>query len=207
MKAEKQIQVSCQNFFNKSPRLYDSTKAELKRLEAIHKGSAVVRAFEEWADSVEGDLENPVAAFVKQADAQLRGESNVQRAAKAPEVLSLARALAYVSDGKVAFGDREKPGLLALSQDFTQAEIESVFKVWLDDQDLSDPKNLQYAGKNFMDRADALCYTARRKRQEKSEAEVVRESAKLRLQEEAESERAAADAAKQAEDQLFDPLA
>lgn len=207
MRAEKQILIACQNIFGSSPRLYDTHKAELKRLEAIHKGSAVARAFEEWAGDVDETPSNPVAAFLSVADDRLSGGGQLQNAAKAPEVVSLVRELTYLSDGKVKFADRQKPLLAELAGEYPQTEILAVFRAWLDDHDLSDPRTVQYAAKNFVECADALCYSARRKKQERSEADVQREAAKLRLQEEAEAERVAAETEKKSEEDIFDPLA
>lgn len=206
MRAEKQILIACQTIFGSSPRLYDSHKAELKRLESIHKGSAVARAFEEWAETYEGESTNPVATFLASADDLLVGGGKAQQAAKSPEVVLLVRELTYLSDGKVKFSDRQKPLLADLAAEYENSEILTVFKTWLDDQDLSDPRKIDFAAKNFVECADALCYSARRKKQERVAAETEREAAKARLQAESDAERQANEAEKQNEELLFDPL-
>lgn len=207
MRSEREIQVISQRVFGKTATFYGSAKSDLLALERSHKGSAVVRAFEEWATGLDEPPNSPGIAFLAVADDLLAGETTAQQAAKAPEVVSLVRELTYLSDGKVKFADRQKPLLAELAGEYPQTEILSVFRAWLDDQDLSDPRTVQYAAKNFVECADALCYSARRKKQERSEADAQREVAKLRLQEEAEAERIAAEGLKKDEELAFDPLA
>jgi hypothetical protein len=208
MKSEKQITTLCKQIFGRSVHLHNGHKDELKRLDASYKGSAVVRAFEEWGtEHAEDDLANPVAVFLTLADDLLGVETTSQAAAKSPEVVNLVREIVYLSDGKVTFDDRQKPALSELLASYSQTEILGALREWLPDQDFSIPKNVQYSGKNFTDRADGLCYGARRKKLEKSAEESAREAAKQKLQSEAEVERTQAEAAKNSEEELFDPLA
>ena len=207
MKSETQIQILSQQILKTPARFYGSTKDDLRRLERVHKASAVVRAFEEWENGLDEAPANPGVAFIQVADDLLSGETIAQQCAKSPEVIGLVREIAYVSDGKVTFDERQKPALAALAQEYSQTEILSALKTWLEDQDFSIPKNLQYAGKNFTDRADALCYAARRKASERAIEDATREWTKKRLQAEAEAERVAAEAEKKSEEDIFDPLA
>lgn len=207
MKSEREIQNISLRVFGKTANFYGSSKSTLLSLERSYKGSAVVRAFEDWALGLDEAPNSPGMAFLAVAEDLLGGETTSQKAAKAPEVVSLVRELTYLSDGKVKFADRQKPGLAVLAEEYSQSEILNVFKAWLEDQDLSDPKKMDFAAKNFVECADALCYSARRKKQERAESDSQREANKIRLQEEAEAERAKVEAEKKSEEDLFDPLA
>lgn len=209
MKLKKEIQAVCAGFGIK-PGGYDDTWELMAALEKAHSRGAVVRGFTEYMEENQGDdfPKGAVAAYLQVAAARLvSGVSSVSVAAKAPEVVSLVRELTYVSDGKVKFADRQKPVLAELAAEYSQSEILGVFKTWLDDQDLSDPRTVQYAAKNFVECADALCYSARRKKSERVVMDTERELAKARLQAEADAERVAAEGLKKDEELAFDPLA
>ena len=208
MRAEKEIQLACQAAFGVSPRLWGNDKEEIKRLERIHKGSSVLRAFEEWAEQNQEDpSDNPVRKFLREADSLLRGETNVQKAATSPEILTLTASLTRLSDRKVVFSDQSRARLATVLQAYTADEITESFKSFMETQDFSIPRVQQYAAKNFAEAANDLAYNVRQDRIDKAKADVQREAAKLRLQEEAEAERAKAEFEKQKEEDLFDPLA
>jgi len=207
MKSETQIQMLSQRMLGKPAKFYGSTKEDLRRLEKTHKASAVIRAFEDWAGSLDEAPANPGIAFLNIADDLLSGNAPIQLAAKDPEVLDLTASLTYLSGRKVLFSDKERARLVLVLKTYTAEEITEAFKSFLGEQDLSVPKVQQWAAKNFSEAAGDLSYGVRRDRIEKAKESTARESAKLRLQEEAEAERAAAEVAKQAENQLFDPLA
>ena len=121
---------------------------------------------------------------------------------RAPEVVSLVRELSYLSDGQIGFLDKQRVRLAEVLKEFEASEIISAFKTWLGDQDLTDPRNLQYAPGKFVQIVDGLCYSARKRKLESDAAQIARDAAAKRLQEEAEAERQ-----EQAEKEPeFDPL-
>jgi hypothetical protein len=124
-----------------------------------------------------------------------------------PEVRALARDLTFTSGGQITFRDKERARLTEVLKEFSAAEIRSVFSAWVADQDLDDPKNVQYLPGKFVEIVDSLAYTARRKKQEAERERIVRAAAVKRLLEEAEDERRLAEEKKRAEAEIFDPLA
>lgn len=123
-----------------------------------------------------------------------------------PAVASLAAKLTYASDGLIAFQDKQRARLAEVLKEFEAAEIKQVFSAWLEDQDLSDPKNLSFLPDKFVQTADSLCYTNRRKKREAEENRAKKDAHSRRLQAQAEQERRAAEARQREEDELFDPI-
>lgn len=209
MKADKQINILSNQMFGKNKtRMYGKNLEEIKQLESIHKGTSVIRAFGEWGLANQGDpdINDAVAAFLKEADDILGGNAPFQKAQTDPEVLSLVRELSYISDNQVVFNDRNKTRLAEILKEFTAEEIAASFKVWFGQLDTSNSKNVDFAGKNFSEVADQLCYSSRRHKQESEAAKIQRDETAKRLQEEAESERREK-SEKLKESEIFDPLA
>lgn len=209
MKPDKQIEILTEQFFGKRANLRGWNADELKKLTTIHKGSAVVRAFGEWAaaNSDNPDISDPVHSFLRESDELLSGGSPTQAAAKDPQTVNLARELAYLSDGQLAFTDKQRVRLSEVLQEFNAEEIISAFKAWFADQDLTDPKTLKWGANEFVQKVDGIAYAARRKNQERVQAEKQREIVAHRLQEQAEAERREREKANAAEAESFDPLA
>jgi uncharacterized protein YdaU (DUF1376 family) len=187
---------------------YDNTWDELRILGIAHGYSAVVRDFEEFLNETPGN-EYPKGALVAYSWAaadRLRADSPVQASAKDPEVVSLARELTYLSDGQISFGDKHRVRLAEVLKEFTAVEIQSVFRTWLQDQDLTDPKNLGYLPGNFVQKVDGLAYTSRRKAEEAKQAQKDRDTAVARLQAEAEADRLKREGTKNQENNLVDPV-
>ena len=209
MKADKQIALICEQVFKKKAWMQGRNLDRIKELELLHKGSAVVRAFGDWCLQHADDYEtprDPVAAFLGDADDILNDEAPFQKAQKSTDILDLLYDLSKVND-QIMFGDREKTRLFETLKEYTREEILSSFKMWVETQDFSIPKVLQYAGKNFSEVADQLAYSIRRRKKESEEAEVARQKAVERLQEAAERERQQAEEKRRAEESAFDPLA
>jgi hypothetical protein len=127
-------------------------------------------------------------------------------ASKDPRVTALIRELTYLSDGKVTFQGRHKVTLSELLETYTPDELISVFQTFIGDKDLEDPYTLKFIAQNYLDAADGLAYTARRKKTEAESEQIIRAAAIKRLQEEAESELRASEAARKNEEEAFNPL-
>jgi hypothetical protein len=207
MKIKKELQAVCGGFGIKAGG-YQSTWEEIQSLAIAHSTGAVVRDFTEWLEEMQGDdfPQGAVSMYTHVAHGRLSSPTNsITAAAKDPEVVSLARELTYASEGKIAFQDKQRARLAEVLREFPAAEIKSVFSAWLEEQDLNDPKNVQFLPNKFVQIVDSLCYSARRRKQEADDARVLREDMARKLQEEAEREREAAKK-KQAEEEIFDPL-
>lgn len=209
MKTDRQIDMMTQQFFGKKAFLRGRNGEDLKTLILVHKGSAVERAYGEWCqqNSDNPDIHDPVAVFLEAADEYLGTATRLPAAAKDPEVVGLARELTYVSSGLVAFQDKQRVRLAEVLKEFSATEIKQAFSAWLGDQDLSDSKNVSFLAGKFVQIADSLCYTSRRKKQESDDARALREVAAERLQAEAEEERRRAEKKRKEEEESFDPLA
>jgi len=188
--------------------MYGKNLEEIKQLESIHKGTSVIRAFGEWGLANQGDpdIKDPIAVFLREADDILSGEAPFQVAQKDPEVMSLVRELSYISDNQVVFNDRNKLRIAEVLKEFTAEEIIISFRGWFDRLDTSNPKNIEFAGKNFAEVADGLAYSTRRKKQESDAALIARTRRAAELQAEAEAERAEAEKKRLAEENIFDPV-
>lgn len=208
MKTERQIDFMTQNSFGKKAYFRGRNGEDLKVLILRHKGSSVERAYAEWCllNRDNPDIHDPVAVFLEAADEYLSSETPLAAAARDPEVVSLARELSYVSSGLVAFQDKQRARLAEVLKEFSAAEIKQAFSGWIGDQDLSDPKNVSFLAGKFVQIADSLCYTTRRKKQESDDARVQRDLTAVRLQEEAEAERREREVKRKAEEESFDPL-
>ncbi len=90
-----------------------------------------------------------------------------------PEANALARELTYASGGIIAFQDKQRIRLTEVLKEFSADEIKRVFAEWLEEQDLSDPKNVSFLPDKFVQTADSLCDTARRRKQEYAAARVL----------------------------------
>lgn len=210
MKAKKEIPAICEAVFGKSPERAAWAWEAIADLERAHKSSAVVLDFRNWAAENVGDdfPKGILKAYLDVASERLGSASlPAGRAAKDPEVVSLVRELAYISDNRLGFVDKQKIRLAEVLEEFSAAEILSVFRTWLEDQDLDDPKNCQYGAGKFVQIADQLCYAARKRKQEAEQQAKDRQAMSQKLQARADAERLEAEAAKKAEEAAFDPLA
>ncbi len=208
MKIKKELQAVCAAFGEK-PGGYQSTWEDAQSLAIAHSVGAVVRDFTSWMEQNQGDdfSYGPVSKYLQVAHARLSTPLTLSGASlKDPEVVSLARELTYASSGLVAFQDKQRARLAEVLKEFSAAEIKQAFSGWIEDQDLSDPKNVSFLAGKFVQIADSLCYTTRRKKQESDDARVQRDLTAARLQEEAEAERREREVKKKAEEESLDPL-
>ena len=117
----------------------------------------------------------------------------------------LLRAFGKVSDNRIVFWESYWPKLSDLLRAYSEKELVSAFKRFLDDLNLDDPMDRKFAAKNFLAVADSICKKARDDKAEREQEKVLRDQTVARLQAEAEQERLVK-AKKEAEEELFDPL-
>jgi hypothetical protein len=209
MKIKKELQAVCAAFGEK-PGGYQSTWEDAQALAVVHSVGAVVRDFTAWMEENQGDdfSYGPVSKYLQVASARLSVDSTpVSVALKDPEVVSLVRELSYLSGGQISFMDKQRVRLAEVLKEFSAAEITSAFTAWFADQDTTDPKNLSFLPGKFVQIVDGLAYAARKRKQESEQAQIARDAAVRRLQDEAETERLRREAEKDRESELFDPLA
>jgi hypothetical protein len=192
MKSKKEIPAICEAVFGRLPERAQWAWAAIADLEKSHKASSVVLDFRDWASENVGDdfPKGILKAYLDVASSRLSSHTATASVAlKDPEVVSLARELTYASGGEIAFQDKQKSRLAEVLREFSAEEIKHAFATWLGNQDLSDPKNVSFLAGKFVQIADSLCYTAKRKKQEAEETKVLREQTAARLQGQAEQER------------------
>ena len=209
MKIKKEIQAVCANFGEK-PGGYQSTWEDIQALVVAHSVGAVVRDFTAWMEENQGDdyPYGPVSKYLQVAHDRLSSDTAPAAASlKDPEVVSLVRELTWLSGGVIAFGDKQRIRIAEVLKEFTAEEITTSFKEWLQDQDLSDPKNVSYLPGKFVQIVDSRAYSLRKTRIEKAQSEKDREAAVIRLQAEAETARQEAEKKRAEEENSFDPLA
>ena len=107
----------------------------------------------------------------------------------------------------MTFQGRHKVALAELLKEYPAEELIAVFQTFISDKDLEDAYTLKYITQNYLDAADGLCYSARKRKQEADQAAKDREIAVKRLQEQAELDRKEIEKARQEEESAFDPLA
>lgn len=208
MKIKKEIQAVCAAFGEK-PGGYQSTWEDAQALAVAHSVGAVVRDFTAWLEENRGDdfPYGVVSRYVQIASDRLSPSIAPAAATlKDPEVVSLARELSYLSDGQIAFLDKQKIRLSEVLKEFTAEEITACFKSWLEEQDLSDLKNLSFLPGKFVQLVDGRAYALRKKRTEQTVAVKERAAAVIKLQQEAETARQESERARLAEENAFDPL-
>ncbi|SDE86175.1 helix-turn-helix domain-containing protein [Terriglobus roseus] len=124
---------------------------------------------------------------LEQSEGQERTHRMVHGLAKTGlgEAKAVAMELAYVSNNTVAFTDREKRRIgTLLSEGYTQDEIVSAFRIFLEGKDKDNLKDMGFAARNFVETADQLVYTARRKKQERAEEQARVDAGRQRFLEE-----------------------
>lgn len=184
---------------------YKTTWDEIKSLGIAHGTGAVATDFSAYMEEYHGDdfPSGAVVSYLRTAAERLvAGSEPSTLASKDPSVVNLIRELTYLSGDKVTFQGRHKVQLSELLRSWSSEELVSVFKTFLSDKDLEDPYVLKYITGNFLDAADGLSYSAKKRKQESEQTKLLRDSTARRLQEEAEAERA-----NKPVEPDFDPLA
>lgn len=204
VKAKKEIPNLCLQILGVKAEMFPDQIAQIERYAQSTSNGQVVRQFEEWATEniYEEFRGRPVAAFLRSLENPRATEA--KQAASDPLVVDLARELAYLSDGVVSFNDKEKSGLGRLLADGnTKEELVSIFRTFFADIQ-NDEFALKFAAKNFVEKADQLVYTARRKKADKQvEAEAVARTAENMVAK-AEQERLTRKEAREKESELME---
>jgi hypothetical protein len=148
---------------------------------------------------------HPPSVEVSKRNAKQPGDVNTDLDISSESgVTALARELTYLSRDRVTFKGRDKPVLANLLKTYSQKELVSVFKTYLVDEDLEDLHTLKFIAQDFLDAADALAYSARKRKQDTEKEKAARDAAVKRMQDEAEAERKLAEKKKQEES--YDPI-
>jgi len=208
MRIKKELQAVCGGFGVKAGG-YQSTWEEIQALAVVHTVGGVVRDFTAYLEEYQGDdfPQGAVSKYLQVASSRLSSDTvPATRAAKDPEVVSLARAIMRASQNEITLLDKQKIRLSeALSEGFTADEILAGFKEWFSKQDVA--KDGPFLAGKFAQQAADLAYGVREARKEAEATSSAREAAVLRLQAQAEAERQVAEAKKQEESEVFDPFA
>lgn len=188
---------------------YKTTWDEIKSLGVAHGTGAVSTDFSAFMEEYHGD-DFPAGAVVSYlrvaADRLTASTAPANVVSSDPRVIGLVRELAYLSDGRVTFQGRQKVQLAVLLESYPPEELIAVFKAYLETKDLEDPYTLKFIAQNYLDAADGLAYSVRRRKQEADDAKAARDVIAERLQREAEEERRLAGEKRQSEEAVFDPL-
>jgi hypothetical protein len=208
MRIKKELQAVCGGFGVKAGG-YQSTWEEIQALAVVHTVGGVVRDFTAYLEEYQGDdfPQGAVSKYLQVASSRLSSDTvPATRAAKDPEVVSLARAIMRASQNEITLLDKQKIRLSeALSEGFTADEILAGFKEWFSKQDVA--KDGPFLAGKFAQQAADLAYGVREARKEAEATSSAREAAVLRFQAQAEAERQVAEAKKQEESEVFDPFA
>lgn len=188
---------------------WDDSWKEATAIAKVHSAGAVAVDFDKWLSENEGDtwLRGPVKAYLGVAIFRLGSKTTtVAVALRKDEVTDLVFKLTKMSDNQIAFLDKQKVRLAETLKKFTAEEVEGAFREWLDNQDLSDVKNLSYLPGKFVQIVDSLANATREQRKERADAKLIRDAAAKRLSEEAEADRAEREK-RRLEEEANNPLA
>jgi hypothetical protein len=184
--------------------VYPSDANRLKELTAVHGGTRVVNDFTEWCEENVGAVSKPVPEYLKVASDRLRGAAS-PLTDKA--VVDATREMTYISGNTVLFNDRQKAAVSRLIQDGnTGSELEVVFKEFFQQLDTSNPKNLEFAAKNFIEAADAMCYTRRKQQHVRLSEQAAVDSAREIMEAQGVSDREARRKAREEELELVEDV-
>jgi hypothetical protein len=186
---------------------YKTTWDEIKSLGVAHGTGSVATDFAGFMEEYHGDdfPAGAVVSYLRVAAERLTASTAPAAvASKDPRVVNLIRELIYLSGDKVTFQGRHKVMLADLLVDYSPEELIEVFKTFIQDKDLEDHYTLKYITGNYLDAADGLAYSARKRKQEAQVNQIAREAAVRRLQDQAETERLLREVQKDQE--TFDPF-
>ena len=189
---------------------YKTTWDEIKTLGIAYGTGSVATDFASFMEEYHGDdfPSGAVVSYLRVAADRLTAcSAPAAVVSKDPMVVGLVREIAYLSDGKVTFQGRHKVMLAELLKENTPEDLLAAFKTFVEDKDLNDSYVLKYVTSNYLDAADGLCYSARKKSAERAQAEKDRAAAVARLQADAEANRKQQELERQKEQDVFDPLA
>lgn len=143
---------------------------EVRSLARVYSQDRVQDAFSEWAESKGTDtVIFPLSDFCKVADGLLRGIRTVKAN---PLTKELINDLVYLSDDTVTFDAKQATAIGKLLDDYSLSEVKEAFKKFFSNiQD--DAFLLRRAGKTFVETAEQLLYTQRRRKAEAEASEAL----------------------------------
>ena len=186
---------------------YKTTWDEIKTLGVAYGTGAVATDFTAYMEEYRGDdfPSGAVVSYLRSASDRLTTPTAPAAVvSKDPRVVGLVRELTYLSGDKVTFYGKQKVELSALLERYPEEELISVFKTFVSDKDMEDSYTLRHLAQNYIDAADGLAYSARKRKQEAEQAKIARDAKARELQETAEAERQ--EAAKKQKEEEFDPF-
>jgi uncharacterized protein YdaU (DUF1376 family) len=205
MNPVREIPRISQRILGIEPRVWPSETTRLKELTALHGGTAVTNKFQEWAEDHVGEVGKPVQEFLLVASAML---TDTFTPAVSKAATGIVRELAYLSGGKVAFDERQKAKIGKALTEFQEMDVVAAFRNFI--EGLKTDQDWAFAAKNFSEKADQLAFTAEKERTKRASDQVATDHAREILEAEAEKERLARKARREAEnaeveDSLGDP--
>jgi hypothetical protein len=204
MNALTEIKKICNLTLGLDPHIWDSDKKKLREYSTVHGGTAVGRMFQEWAEAnVGGTSNNPITDFLRIAPGLFNGTFSPS-ADKA--VINITREMTFLSGNTVLFNDKQKTTLAKLLSDYTEPEVIGAFREFFQKMDTNDDKKMGYAAKDFVEGADASCYTRRKQQHVRLSEQAAADRAREVMVAESVSDREERRKAKEAEEALIEDV-
>ena len=206
MKIEKEIKQIClQSGFQ----AFGSREAweTLEAAARVHSRAAVVRDFEDWLQDQDAQamFKSAVGLYSRIVHERL-GADPTKVKQITPEVKALTAKLTQLSDSRISFDDRQRKRLVEVLGTYTEAEVISAYRKFLDVTDLEDQYTLKFAARNFAEKVEDLTAAARADAIERAAAEKQREEIRAQLLDEKAKREAEQDAPQEPEEDIFSIL-
>lgn len=201
MRAKKHIPITCLRVLGCKAETWDSTWDEVKQYEEAFGGTEVCYSFDEWAETVKGEIrEKPVTAWLKIAAGLLSGTISL---AADTAVDDLVIQLAIASGGRVSFDNKQKSLLSKGLKKRKDIDIVSGFKEYISDMD---DGGFKFAGQKFAETVDQHAAVAEAKRESRVLEQAAADRAREVMVAEAEEAKVARKKAREAEDELIEDV-
>lgn len=149
MRAKKHIPITCLKVLGCKAETWDSTWDEVKQYEQAFGGTEVCYSFDEWAETVKGEIrEKPVTAWLKIAAGLLSGTISLSADTAVDD---LVIQLAIASKGRVSFDNKQKSYLSKSLKKRQAVDIVSGLKEYISDLDEG---GFRFAGQKFSETVD-----------------------------------------------------
>lgn len=183
-------------------KIFPSDAVRLKELTAAYGGTRVTNDFTEWAEENVGQVSKPLSEYLKIAPERLRGA--VSPAAD-KTVMDISNELTYLSDNKVVFNNSHRLTLTEIAKEgATKDEIEVAFAEFIGNLDTSNPRNFEFAAKQFLEGARGMIYTNRKKKQIKAAEQTALDHVREQLSAQGEREKEERLKAREEEESLIE---
>jgi hypothetical protein len=204
MNPVREIPKISENILGVEVKIYPSDATRVKELTAVHGGTRVTNDYTEWCHEHVGVYSRPLPEYLKVASDRLRGAVSP---AMDKAVVDATREMTYISGNMVLFNDRQKATISRLIQDGNSVEeLEGAFKEFFQKMDTSNPKNYEFAAKNFIEAADAMCYTRRKQQHVRLSEQAAADRAREVMVAESVSDREVRRKAREAEEALIEDV-